>query len=339
MHWISWLRRLLRKSIADAPDQPEGRRLKRAILSGRMRSKTWLASAACILCTLLTPQTLAAQIAGWLSSAPQASPAQTAPAQSPSPQPPSAHPPVSAAPRAPAPVQPAAPRLSAAASSQPALHAPPPPPAPAPPQQRPADLRFVVLLDPAHGGSDTGAMLAPDTPEKNYTLALAAMLHAALHARGIHSVYTRDADATLDDRSRAAAANRANASACILLHATSTGNGVHLFTSSLPPAARQVVANPRRSFLPWQAAQASYQTASLRLESEINTALAAPHISALLDRTSMMPLDSLACPAVAVEVAPLNADTPLADAAYQQKIVQALAAALIAWRGDWRLQP
>ena len=37
---------------------------------------------------------------------------------------------------------------------------------PAATQPRPTELRFVVLLDPAHGGADTGAMLNPTTPEK-----------------------------------------------------------------------------------------------------------------------------------------------------------------------------
>lgn len=97
--------------------------------------------------------------------------------------------------------------------------------------------------------------------------------------------------------------------------------------------------NPRRSFLPWQTAQASYGTESLRLESDVNAALTSKHVPALLDRTALMPLDSLACPAVAVEIAPLDANTPLTDAAYQQKIAQALAAAMVAWRNDWRLQP
>ncbi len=213
------------------------------------------------------------------------------------------------------------------------------PPIPPAAQSRPPELRFVVVLDPAHGGTDNGAMLAAATLEKNYTLALAIRLHVLLNARGIHSIFTRDSDTTFDNSARAAAANRTHASACILLHATPTGNGVHLFTSSLPAAKRQSSQDPRRTFLPWRTAQASYGTESLRLESDVNAALAAQHVPVLLDRTSLMPLDSLACPAVAIEIAPLDANTPLTDGAYQQKVTQALATALAAWRSDWRLQP
>ncbi len=208
-----------------------------------------------------------------------------------------------------------------------------------PAAQHPPQLRFVVVLDPAHGGTDNGAMLAPSSPEKNYTLALANRLRALLNASGIPSISTRDADTTVDDTARAVAANGAQAAACILLHATSTGDGVHLFTSSIPPAGKKISQNPRRTFLPWQTAQTSYGTASLRLESDLNAALTDQHVPALLDRTSLVPLDSMACPAVAVEIAPLDANTPLADQAYQQRIAQALASALTTWRSDWRLQP
>lgn len=199
-----------------------------------------------------------------------------------------------------------------------------------------ASGQFLVLLDPAHGGTDTGAMLSADAAEKSYTLALALQLSTALNAQGIHSILTRTSDASLDSVARATIANRAHASACLLLHATATGIGVHLFTTSLPPAAES---DPRRAFLPWQTAQAAFETSSLRLESDLDAALTQQHVPALLSRTSLMPLDSMACPAVAVEIAPLDANTPLGDAAYRQKIVDSLTAALVAWRSDWRQQP
>lgn len=228
----------------------------------------------------------------------------------------------------PAAAQPPSPQLP---SSPPSIPAAIPP--------RPPELRFVVVLDAAHGGSDAGAILGIAGPEKNYTEALAVRLHALLGARGVRSIFTRDGDVTLDNDARAIVANRAHASACILLHATPTGNGVHLFTSSLPAPAQPAPQDLRRAFLPWQTAQASFATQSLRLESDINAALTALHVPVLLGRTSLMPLDSMACPAVAIEIAPLNAETPLGDPKYQQKITEALTSALLAWRSDWRSQP
>ena len=227
---------------------------------------------------------------------------------------------------------PASPPTQPSTAAQPAIQ-------PATPSAGPARLtggRFLVLLDPAHGGTDNGAMLDASTPEKTYTLSLALRLRALLNAHGIRSVMTRNGDVTLDATTRAEIANRAHASACILLHATSSGNGVHLFTSSLAAAAQ---ADPRRAFLPWQTAQAAYETQSLRLESDVDAALTKQQIPALVARSALMPLDSMICPAVIVEVAPLNATTPLSDTSYQQKIMASLAAALSAWHSDWRLQP
>ncbi|MES2222439.1 MAG: N-acetylmuramoyl-L-alanine amidase [Acidobacteriota bacterium] len=233
--------------------------------------------------------------------------------------------------------QPAAPPH--ATTSQPPAVAQPTPaqssiPAATPP--KPTELRYLVLLNPAHGGADTGARLDPATPEKTYTLTLATQLRTALNGRGIHTLLTRTADVTLDSDTRATTANHSHASACISLHATSTGNGVHLFTSSLPPATES---NPRRAFLPWQSAQAAYETSSLRLESDVDAALTQQHIPVLIARTSILPLDSMACPAIDIEVAPLDEKTPLSDPGYQQKLVDALDAALVEWRSDWRQQP
>jgi N-acetylmuramoyl-L-alanine amidase len=213
-----------------------------------------------------------------------------------------------------------------------------PPQTSIPPASKPIapQLRFVVVLDPAHGGSDTGAILSSADLEKNYTLALAVRLHVLLNGRGIQSILTRDTDTMDDNTARAETANRTHAAACILLHATSTGNGVHLFTSSLQTV-RQ--ADPRRVFLPWPTAQASYGTQSLRLESDINASLTRQHIPVLLDKTSLAPLDSMACPAIAVEVAPLNAATPVSNSAYQEEVAESLASALAEWHSDWKLQP
>lgn len=222
--------------------------------------------------------------------------------------------------------------------SSPSIPASPlPAPFPAAPRL-PAQPRFVVVLDAAHGGSDTGARLGDPLLEKDIVLALSVKLRSMLTARGIAVITTREADGTLLPVNRAETANHALAAACISLHATATGSGVHLFTSSLtatPPASR---------FLPWQTAQSGSITQSLRLSSEINSAMAHAEVPVSLGRTSLQPLDSFACPAVAVEIAPLSAaggsqPAALSDASYQARIVDALAAAIQQWREDWRQQP
>jgi N-acetylmuramoyl-L-alanine amidase len=215
----------------------------------------------------------------------------------------------------------APPAAPPAAARQPATPAPP------------APARYLVLIDPAHGGDDAGATLKSGEPEREVTLQLALRLRALLQAHGIATGMTRTTDVSVDETARANRANRSNAAACIVLHATSSGSGVHLFTSSLPPAH----VSPR-GFLPWQTAQASFIPQSLRLESNINTALTAGHLPVLMERTFLKPLDNLACPAVAVEIAPLSATAPVSNRQYRDSVLEALTAALSAWRTD-RRQP
>ena len=204
-------------------------------------------------------------------------------------------------------------------------------PAPAAPLVRPG---FVVVLDAAHGGSDPGAHLRSDLQEKDVTLALSNRLRSALRARGIDVVTTRDGDVNPSMADRAGTANHAEAAGCLVIHATATGSGVHLFTSSLAPA-------PPARMLPWQTAQTAYVSQSLKLESEIDSALAHAQIPVTLGRAYVQPIDSLACPAVAVEIAPLVAGhvteaRAISDAGYQKSVMDALSAAIEAWRSDWK---
>jgi N-acetylmuramoyl-L-alanine amidase len=202
------------------------------------------------------------------------------------------------------------------------------------PPVAPAQPAFVVVLDAAHGGPDTGAHLRNDLQEKDVTLAITTRLRSELQARGIAVVTTRTTDALIPPVPRAETANRAQAAACLVMHATATGSGVHLYTSSLAPA-------PMTRPLPWQTAQAPYVTQSLKLESEIDSALAHAQIPLTLGRASVEPMDSLACPAVAVELAPLvgghvSKPRDLSDAGYQKSVVDALAAAVESWQSDWK---
>jgi N-acetylmuramoyl-L-alanine amidase len=226
-----------------------------------------------------------------------------------------------------------------AQQTQPAVPAPPALPAssipsPANPNVAP---RFLVVLDAAHGGTDTGARITDHLLEKDITLSLAMRLRSMLSAHGIGVITTRDSDTDPSATNRAETANHAPAAACILIHATATGSGVHLYTSSLAPT-------PVTRFLPWLTAQSAYVTQSLKLSSEIDSALAHAEIPVSLGRTFLQPMDSLTCPAVAVEVAPLAAGAttkamPLTDTAYQRSILDALTAAIDEWRTDWRQQP
>jgi N-acetylmuramoyl-L-alanine amidase len=215
----------------------------------------------------------------------------------------------------------------------------PPPPPPAPPPAQPSVVkttqRFGVVIDAAHGGSDSGARLSEHQLEKDIVLTLSVRLRSTLGAHGIYVVTTRESDSTITALNRAETANHVGAAACIILHATTSGSGVHLFTSSLTQI-------PLTRFLPWETAQGAYAEQSLRLSSEFDSALTHAEIPVTLGRTAMTPLDNFTCPAVAVEVSPLTVSgkvTALSDPAYQDRIVAALAAAIEQWQRDWRQQP
>jgi N-acetylmuramoyl-L-alanine amidase len=204
--------------------------------------------------------------------------------------------------------------------------APPPPP------------QFVVVLDPAHGGDDSGAGLGSET-EQAFTLAFSIRLRSLLTARGFAVVTTRDSDAGVDPDRRAEITNHANSQACVIVHASGSGSGVHLFVSSLSP-----VQNGRSDarFLPWKTAQAAWVIRSLSLAGAVNSALSHAGVPVTLGRTAVPAIDSMTCPAVAVEIAPdrsseaqgSEAQAPgnLDDQDYQARIADALAAALVEWR-------
>lgn len=218
-----------------------------------------------------------------------------------------------------------------------------------------AARRFVVVVDAAHGGADGGAALAgagaagagngtadggmaAGTQEKDVTLQMSQALRALLVARGFAVVETRTGDVAMDGDARATVANRATAQACVVLHATEAGAGVHLFVSSLAPGQRAML-------MPWKTAQAAWVAESLKLSSALNGALSAmgrddgAGIPVTMGRTTLPGIDSMACPAVAVEVAPLRDGarrvvSDVTDREYETRVMQAVAAALLEWRGE-----
>ena len=189
-----------------------------------------------------------------------------------------------------------------------------------------------MVLDAAHGGDDPGGHLANEA-EKAFTLALSVRLRSLLGARGIQVVTTRESDAAVDSNRRAEIANHANAEACLSLHGSESGSGVHLFASSLAPTA------PTR-FPPWKTGQSEWITRSLAMAGVVNSALQHAGLQVTLGRTPLPAVDSMACPAIAVEIAPDRtpggARTGLDDPGYQARVAEALAVAMLEWKTEVR---
>jgi N-acetylmuramoyl-L-alanine amidase len=208
---------------------------------------------------------------------------------------------------------------------------------PRPKAAQPALNPNIVFLDPAHGGPDNGTTLAPDSLEKDATVAFAVRLKTTLTAHGFAVIVTHEssADQPTPDQ-RAELANHSRAATCLLLHASNSGHGVHLFTSSLTP-----ISPLSASFeggigvLPWATAQAMSLQQSLRLTFDLSDAFHAIRLPLVVGHASPAPIDSMTCPAVVIELAPLTSDdqsTAASDPAYQQRVADAINEALVAWR-------
>ena len=162
--------------------------------------------------------------------------------------------------------------------------------------------RFVVVLDAAHGGDDTGGRLANGDTEKNFTLALQRAAALAADGAGHPGGDQRESDAGIDPNHRAEIANHANAQACLSLHASESGSGTHLFALIASAAPRQNPAARPLCRLEDRAGGLGY--ALLALAGVLNSALQHAGMTVTLGRAALPGVDSMACPAVAVEIAP-----------------------------------
>ncbi len=202
------------------------------------------------------------------------------------------------------------------------------------PATTPAAPRTLILLDPAHGGPDTGAHLPNNVIEKDVTLAFAARLRALLTTSGFTVISTHEIDPVVPFTTdqRAEIGNHAHPTACLILHATASGTGIHVVTSAL---AADTFEKPHAT-IPWNTAQSASIPQSLNLANDIGLALENAKLPVILSRASLRPLDNLTCPAVAIEIAPLtpggSETSPVTDAAYQQNVAKAIAAAVGSWR-------
>jgi N-acetylmuramoyl-L-alanine amidase len=205
-------------------------------------------------------------------------------------------------------------------------------PPPTLPKPLPPFYRNLIVLDPAHGGPDRGAQLA-GAAEKDVTLGLAQRLRPALVAQGFTVVSTRDSDPVdvLSSDQRAGTANHTRPLACLILHATTSGSGIHIAT---PDLERNAVAASLRS-LRWNEAQTPVLDLSLRLANEIGVALSNAHLPVVLLRASVPPIDNLTCAATVIEISPLPANgssSAANDSGYQQRVAEAIATGLASFR-------
>jgi N-acetylmuramoyl-L-alanine amidase len=199
-----------------------------------------------------------------------------------------------------------------------------PPPVPQPPT-RP---RFLVLIDPAHGGNEIGAAITPQLPEKDVVLALARRVQRELSARGIAASLLRNGDYAIALEQRALSINAARPALYIALHAANTGKGVHVFTAML--GAENA---PPGGFLPWDTAQAAFIDLSGSVAGSISAELETRKVANSTLPAPLRPVNNVAAPAVGIEIAPPGTDVnEIAGAGYQTQVAQSIAAGVAAAR-------
>lgn len=204
-----------------------------------------------------------------------------------------------------------------------------------PPVQGSTIQRPLVVVDPAHGGTERGAALTDTLAEKTVTLGLARLLRHELEQQGFAVMLLREGDETLTLDQRAGTANAAHAVLYIALHAASQGSGTRVYFAMLPSDT-----SAKGPFRPWNAAQAAALPVSQSVVGAMIGALQRHQISARAYAASLRPLNNLLIPAAAVELAPgPNGIADLPSANYQQKAAAAIADAVAALRQHLGAQP
>ncbi|MBN3959278.1 N-acetylmuramoyl-L-alanine amidase [Nostoc sp. NMS8] len=84
--------------------------------------------------------------------------------------------------------------------------------------------KLVVVIDPGHGGKDSGAPGLGGLLEKNVILPIGKRVGAILEQNGVQAVLTRDADFFVELQGRVDITKRANATLFVSIHANSVDN-------------------------------------------------------------------------------------------------------------------
>jgi N-acetylmuramoyl-L-alanine amidase len=220
----------------------------------------------------------------------------------------------------------------------------------------------VIVLDPGHGGVETGAVGPGGLQEKDVTLDLARRVKSLLDRQGFTVVLTRDDDRILplDDRTAIANQNRAELFLSIHLNAskrkTAVGAETYFLSSdATDDEARTLAAMENKAYrasdappaagstdrglelILWDLAQNTYLAESSKLAEAVQRELNA--LTGVKDRgvrqAPFRVLMGATMPAILVEtgfISNAEEEARLKDDAYKDKIAQGIAQAVAAFR-------
>ncbi|MBU0986920.1 MAG: N-acetylmuramoyl-L-alanine amidase [Proteobacteria bacterium] len=171
----------------------------------------------------------------------------------------------------------------------------------------------VIVLDPGHGGRDTGAKGPDGTFEKTVTMNLARMTAAELGSR-YKVILTRTDDYVMDIPSRTAVANHASADLFISIHSGGSflhqvgGISVYYFKEpsgiALTPETEISSLKGSDSRIPWDNLQERHKTTSRVLSELIRKRIneQAIFINSRIQGAPLMVLAGADLPAIVVEI-------------------------------------
>ena len=183
-----------------------------------------------------------------------------------------------------------------------------------------------VVIDPAHGGHDTGTV-TPYVREADAALVVATKLGAELTKRGFEVVYTQEQNQYQSPQARVDRANAAPAAIFVSLHLNSGRSDVKgAQTYTLAPSGKNEKPMPGHEF--------SQSSMALAMALQSSLVEKAEAVDGGCRRVHYSLLNSLRCPAVMVELG--YATNPeegsrLATEEYQIKLANALAAGVEAF--------
>jgi N-acetylmuramoyl-L-alanine amidase len=159
----------------------------------------------------------------------------------------------------------------------------------------------IVVLDPAHGGTDQGARGTEGISESDEVLQFATATKRALEAQGFQVILTREGNdnPSFDDRS--ARANAQRGAVFITLHIASTGltGTVRVYVEPDAPAANNIT-----GLIPWDRAQIPFLSLSRKLGDLVQQELSKRFKGSpdTLQTAPVRQLRTTAAPAIAVEI-------------------------------------
>jgi len=163
----------------------------------------------------------------------------------------------------------------------------------------------MVVLDPAHGGTDPGARGAQGIRESDLVIELTFLVRRALEATGFQVLQTRNGNEnpSFDDRSTLANAQRG--AVFVTLHISSTGLPGTVRVYSLPDMPSRASVG---GILSWDFAQASYVTLSRKFGDAVQAQLAQRFKGSPsnVQAASVRQLRTTAAPAIAVELSSVS---------------------------------